>query len=211
MTAPPGTSSSRTPVDYLDRLERCSPGLPRPASAEPILHTGEGAKVYRLDRARSTCSPAKRMQRDTLPGGHRRGPPHGLAGHHQVGPGWTPGEICVVLLWHPSLARDVGRRGATPTPGRTTPGRRVKRGAPAPRRARIPIRAVTESQGGRGLPREERRRQRRPGHQHRAVLGSGQGRALTGLPDRDGEEGARVGRERHERAECRLRRGSLFP
>ena len=92
-------------MDYLDRLEKVQPEVYHAQHQQsPILHTGEGAKVYSV---RPGQAPALLRQADAAghpPRGHRRGPPHGLAGHHR----WDHGvdarrEICVVLLWHPSL------------------------------------------------------------------------------------------------------------
>ena len=151
--APGDILSSRTPVDYLDRLEKVQPEVYHAQHQQsPILHTGEGAKVY-ASTGPSTCSPSPSGCSGTpsprpspRPSARAGGsPPGGITGRRQA-------EICVVLLWHPIL-QEMWVGDATPTPGRTTP-RTTRRGAPAPRRARHPDPGGHREPGGRGLPRK---------------------------------------------------------
>lgn len=146
--APGDILSSRTPVDYLDRLEKVQPEVYHAQHQQsPILHTGEGAKVYSFDRAKHLLSFAKRMQRDTLP----EAIAEALRTGWRVTTGWDHGvdarrEICVVLLWHPIL-QEMWVVGCYANTGRTTPEDDARGVRQLLDSLGIPIRAVTESQG----------------------------------------------------------------
>ena len=171
----PGTSLAVEPLwTTLTGWRRCSPRSTTPSISRARSCTPARAPKVCFDRAKHLLSFAKRMQRDTLP---RPSPRHPRTGW-RVTTGWDHGvDARRGDLRCPALAsslQECGSWGATQHREDDARGRRE--GCATLDGLGIPIRRSPRA-GGRGLPREERRRQRRRGHQHRAVLGSGQGRA----------------------------------